>query len=1351
MQNAKERVEGMNQTVPLERITRTQSLPLTAEQYRLWFLSQLEPDSIHFNINLAFRIKGVLQSEILEKSLNEIVNRHDTLRTVFQNRGNEPEQIVLDKLCIPIQKVNLRRTQVEVRESQAITLMEEEIEKPFSLETGPLLSLSMYQLEDEDQLLLFKIHHIIADFVSLEKLIQELGFFYNAYVQGESGTLPPLPIQFVDYAHWQQQNMKGNVYQKQLKYWKEKLGYELPVLRMPLDRPRPVAMTHNGERMRMTIPADITTSLKGFSRKSGVTMFITMLAAYQTLLYRYTGQEDICVATSISSRNRPELQNLIGLLANTLVLRNNLEGDPTFAEVLKCTRKVAFGAFAHKDIPYEKLIEELQTERNMSHNPFFQTMLTYLTAQDEGDQPFEGVSMKTHDLQKKASALELSFTITEQNDELVCSMDFNTDLFNTDTIHRMLKQFLNLLQACVDNPQQPISEIRLLSETEEQQIIEKWSGRNKIKQLPEASVHELFSQKATSTPDAIALRFQDQQYTYRELDERSNQLANYLINKGLGPHKLVGICMERSLEMVVGLLGILKAGNAYVPIDQSYPQERKAFMVNNSGVELLLTIDSKAKSLSSEHCKVISINEEWELISQESREASKLKVKSEDLIYVIYTSGSTGKPKGVMVSHKGVVNHCFNIIDRFKLNHQDRVLQFTSISFDVAVQEIFPTLLTGATLVLWKDKYISEGREFLKWIGQEKISVLNMTTAYWSSLVADLKYERALLPSSLKLVIVGGEKVSPETYVTWKSVTDGKVRWINDYGLTETTITATMFEPDAEWYPNNVVPIGTPLDNVEIYILDNNQRAVPIGVYGELYIGGIGVAKGYWGRPELTKERFVVNPFSEYSDAKLYKTGDQARFLSDGTIEFLGRLDDQVKIRGYRIEMGEIEAAIEQFGMISQSIVVPFKLANGSTQLAGYVVLSDSAVKIDELRSFLKSRLPDYMVPSHYVVMDQIPLTVNGKVDEAALPKPELHAIKSKEYLAPRTPTEQIAVSIWTSLLDYPDIGVMDNFFEVGGNSLLATQVVLQAATKFECNVPLRILFEYPVLANWVAEIERMKLLEATKGSKLDSKKCIVKIQQKGEQTPLFFIHPVGGTVSCYFTLARQLGENQPFYAFQGHGFVDENSTLDSVEKMADHYLKEILEVQPEGPYRLGGWSMGGFIAYEIASKLKEDGHEVIQLAIIDSYLSKNKDATDDSILYNFIRQLAALPGKTISDSVISSWQELNLDHALLCKKLKEFGLVPLGTSNEYIRRLIDIYKITARAFHKYIPARLPKLDIANVQLFRAGDSPEEEGIWTELVTNLSLHQMIADHFSIVHHPELGDIINTHYSDVVKN
>ncbi len=1339
-------MEAMNQTVPLERISRKKSIPLTVEQYRLWFLSQMESESIQFNINLAYRISGELQSKTLEKSLNEIVKRHDTLRTVFQSKGNEPEQIILDKLWIPIQKIDLRETKVEDREAVAIDLLEEEIEKPFSLKTGPLISLSIYEMNEEDSFLVFKIHHIIADFVSLEKLIQELGFFYNSYIQGDKGEIPPLPIQYVDYANWQQKSMKGKVYQKQLKYWKEKLNGELPVLRMPLDRPRPVVMTHNGERMRMTIPAEITTDLKELSRKNGVTMFITMLAAYQTLLSRYTGQDDLCIGTSISSRNRPELENLIGLLANTLVLRNNLEGNPTFAEVLKRTRKVAFGAFAHKEIPYEKLIEELQTERNMSHNPFFQTMLTYLTAQDKENQPFQGLVMKTHNLQKKASALELSFTITEQNDELVCSMDFNTDLFNSDTIQRLLKHFLSLLQSCIENPQQPISEIRLLSETEEQQLLEKWSGRNKIKQLPDTSVHALFSQKAASTPDAVAVRFLNEQYTYRELDERSNQLANYLINKGLAPHKLVGISMERSLEMVVGLLGILKAGNAYVPIDPSYPQERKAYMVNNSEVEILLTLDSEGKGLDNEQCWIISINEEWDLIAKESRESSQLKVDSEDLIYVIYTSGSTGKPKGVMVSHKGVVNHCFNIIDRFKLNNQERVLQFTSISFDVAVQEIFPTLLAGATLVLWRDKYISGGREFLKWIGQERISVLNMTTAYWTSLVADLENELTLLPPSLKLVIVGGEKVSIETFLTWKDVTKGKVRWINDYGLTETTITATMFEPDVEWEPQNVIPIGTPLNNVEIYILDNNQTAVPIGVYGELYIGGKGVAKGYWGRPELTKELFVENPFSENSNDKLYKTGDQARFLPDGTVEFLGRSDDQVKIRGYRIEVGEVEAAIEQYSKVSQSIVVPFKQANGNTQLAGYIVVNDPEIRLDELRIFLKSRLPDYMVPSHYVLMEEIPLTVNGKVDEAALPKPELHVIKSKEYIAPRTPTEEIAVSIWTDLLDYPNLGIMDNFFEVGGNSLLATQVVYQAESKLGCIVPLKMLFEYPVLAEWVAEIERMKLLEASKSTKLDSEKCIVKIQQKGKKTPLFFIHPVGGTVSCYFTLARQLGEDQPFYAFQGHGFVNENSTIYTVEEMADQYIKEILEVQPVGPYRLGGWSMGGFIAYEITNKLKEAGHEVIQLVIIDSYLSKSINTTDESIFYNFIRQLSALSGKIISDSVISSWIDMN--HSSLYKELEAFGLVPLGTSTEYIRRLFDVYKSTARAFHQYKPSQRHKLEIPNVLLFRAEDSPEEEGLWTELVTNISLHQMIADHFSIVHHPKLGNIVNNHYSSV---
>ncbi|MBJ6360366.1 amino acid adenylation domain-containing protein [Paenibacillus sp. MAHUQ-46] len=1333
----------MNQEIVMERVSRNQSLPLSVEQYRLWFLSQLDPDSIHFNINMAFRIQGSLQEELFERSLNELVCRHESLRTVFHVRDQEPEQVILDQVYIPIAQTDLSHLPAEERELRAIDLMNEEIQQPFSLEAGPLLRARIYRLAAEERILLFTIHHIIADFSSLVKIIQELGVFYTAFINEKAPELPLLPLQFADYTYWQKVKMQGASYDKQLHYWREKLGGELPVLRMPVDRPHSPVMTHNGARLRITISPELTAELKALSRKSGVTLFNTLLAAYQTLLYRYTGQNDICIGTSISTRNKPELQDMIGMLVNNLVLRVNLAGEPTFAEVLKLARKTAFGAFAHQDIPYEKLIDELQSDRDRSRNPFFQTMLTHLHAPPSDVQSLPGVTIKRFEFNKKPSALELSFTITENQDVLEAVMDYNTDLFNGDTIERMLGHFQHLLQEVVLDPHRSILELPIISEAESQQILYNWSGKSRTRPLPEASVHDLFTRQASRTPEAVAIRFKNQQYTYRELDERSNQVAHYLIKKGLVRNQLVGICLDRSLELIVGLLGILKAGGAYIPLDPSYPQERLTYMLQNAQAPILITTGERKTRFEGESCSVIALDEEWKSIAQEPYTVPEGKANPNDLIYVIYTSGSTGTPKGVMVSHQGVVNHCFNIIDRFQLTPRDRVLQFTSISFDVAVQEIFPTLLAGSTLVLWKDKYLSEGGEFLAWIQQEEISVLNLTTAHWSNLVSDLKYERAELPSSLKLVIVGGEKVSYETFLTWRRLTAGQVRWINDYGLTETTITATMFEPDIKWQVDKVIPVGQPLNNVEIYILNHRLELVPTGVFGELYIGGAGLALGYLGQPNLSRNRFIQHPFSDDPNAKVFKTGDLARFLPDGNVEFLGRLDHQVKVRGYRIEIGEIEVQLQQYGKLAQSVVVPRTAANGEVRLAAYVVLGDSNARIEELKSFLKSRLPDYMVPSHYVVLDQIPLTVNGKVDTAALPKPELLASKDKEYLAPRTTSEATAVDIWRNLLENPAVGVLDNFFEVGGNSLLATQVVSQAKARFGCDIPLRYLFEYPVLADWAAQIDGIKL---ALHAQPESEPCMVKIQQKGEKNPLFFFHPVGGSITCYFTLTRQLGEDQPFYAFQSHKMVNSSLTPETIEEMANAYLQEILAFRPEGPYRLGGWSMGGFIAYEVARKLKEAGQEVIQLALIDSYLSKTTDASEETVLYHFIKQLAAVPGYTISDSILLSWKAIGLDRDSLYRELQALDLLPPGTTSEEVSRLFDVYMNTVQAFQKYNPGPREKLDIAHVQLFRAEDSHEQEGEWSRLVTNLSLHQVKADHFSIVHNAEVGRWI-----DIQKN
>ncbi|WP_138227057.1 non-ribosomal peptide synthetase [Paenibacillus algicola] len=1342
----------MKTDIVLERVSRKQPLPLSVEQYRLWFLSQLEPSSIHFNINAAFRMQGELAEELFEQSLNGIVARHESLRTVFEVRESVPEQVIRERVFIPIDLVDLSMLPKEEQEARAVELMNEEIQKPFSLETGPLLRAALFRLSEQERILLFTIHHIVADFGSLGKIVQELCQFYTAYIEGRAPELAPLPLHFADYAYWQAARVKENAYERQLSYWRDKLGGELPVLNMPLDRPRPPVMTHDGERRRITLSRELTEGVKQLSRSSGVTLFNTLLAAYHVLLYRYSGQEDLCIGTSISTRSQPELQDMIGMLVNNLVLRMDVSGNPSFTDVLKLSRKTCFAAFAHQDVPYEKLIDELQSERDRSRNPFFQTMLTFLHAPPLDVHALPGLTIRRFDFTKKPSALELSFTITENDGVLEAVMDYNSDLFRADTIGRMLEHFRQLLEAAVEDPGRGINELPMLSDRERHTILQEWSGASARTAPPEGTVQELFTRQAMLTQDATALIYRDQSLTYRELEERSNQLAHALLNRaggGEAPLERVALCLERSIEWIVTLLGVMKAGCAYIPLDPSYPSERLEYMLRHARADALIAdqgLLAASERLTDQGCRVIPLSALWDELSlQPVTPVSP--ASNSDLMYIMYTSGSTGKPKGVMVTHRNVASHCVQAMLKFQLQAGDRVLQFTSVGFDVAVQEIFPALLSGAALVLWKDKHIAEGGEFLAWLEKEKVSVLNVTTAHWSNLVTDLKNGAATIPGSLKLVIVGGEKVAYDTYQVWSRITAGKVRWINDYGLTETTITAAMFEPPAGWTSDTeLMPVGRPLGNTTIYILNDSMEPVPPGVYGELYIGGDGIAKGYWDQEELSKERFIPSPFPATSGENLFRTGDLARFLPDGLVEFMGRRDHQIKIRGFRVEPGEIEAQLSQYGKLSQYVVVPRMGPGGEYSLAAYIVLNEPTVTVGELRRFLQNRLPEYMVPSYYVVLSEIPLTVHGKVDIAALPKPERHAREERDYVAPRTPAEARAADIWAGVLGMSAVSITDSFFEIGGNSLLATQVMSQVKGQWGGSVPLRLLFEYPVLADWAEQLDRYMASEGQGTGSREEEGCLVKIQQKGEKTPLFFFHPVGGSISCYFTLSRQLGKAQPFYAFQSHGMIGSSDVPQTIEEMAEAYVSEILSVQPKGPYRLGGWSMGGFIAYEAARRLKAAGEEVVQLALIDSDLSKRSDATEEMVMYHFIKQLAAVPGHHISDDMLRSWQAQSLDREELCAELQALDLLPPGTPVEELNRLFAVYLGTVHAFQAYQPGLTPKLDVEQVQLFRAADSQEQEGVWSRLVSHLTLHQVQADHFSIVHHEDLGRWI-----DIPKN
>jgi len=1062
----------------LVRIPRKGKLPLSLSQQRLWFLNHLEPESTNYNIPFAVRLLGKLNLEAFKQSLNEIVRRHEAIRTVFRVYDGEPEQVILEEFELSIEVLNLRHLEEGDRQAESIRLIAHEARKPFDLANGPLLKVLMLRLEEEVYVVLLNIHHIVSDGWSTTLIIREMSALYESFCKGQPSPLLELPIQYADYSYWQRQRVQGEFLEEQINYWKDKLSGDLPILQLPTDRTRPPIMSHRGASLNFTIPEELNEKLKKFSHENSATLFMTLLAAYQTLLYRYSGQEDICVGSPVAVRNRPELEGMIGFLVNTLVMRTDLGGQPSFLQLLDRVRDVALGAYAHQEVPFEKLAEELQPERDMSRTLFFQAMFVLHNIPLMKRQRMSGLSMELEEFEKNDAQFDLTMSLMEHQGNLEGDLEYNTDVFDSSTMERFIKHYMILLEAILENPNQKIAKLKLLPNEERDLILHDWNKGVQIELPQTTSICHLIERQVEKNPHAIAVEWKDQRLTYGDLNERANKVANYLRKLGVGGGKLVAISVERSLEMVIGLLGILKAGGAYLPLDPAYPQERLAYMLKDSQAEVLLTQKHLKNRLPYFEGRVVLLDHDWTNIVKEPPTPCLTDVTDDHLMYVMYTSGSTGTPKGVMVSHKGVVNHNLAVIRKFDLTSHDRVLQFATVSFDIAVEEIFPTLITGATLVLWKDTYLAEGEEFLRWIDEESITVLNLPTAYWHGWVNDLALLGKSLPKSLRLVVVGGEKASAEVYATWSTLAGEELRWVNTYGPTETTVTATMFEPGPRWKAGKTIPIGRPLDNVEVYVLDAHMQPVPVGVPGELYIGGPGLAKGYLNLPDLTAERFLKNPFSVNMNTHLYKTGDVVRYLRDGNLEYVGRADNQVKIRGYRIELGEIEALLEQYPQVYKAIVVAREDVAGVKRIVGYLVGDTSTLDIGEVKNFLKARLPEYMIPSNWLLLEDLPLTPNGKVDLQALPYPENTLMDARDYIKPRNETEEVVAKIWGEMLNVQSLGVFDNFFEIGGHSLLATQVISRIKVVFQRLVPLSTLFEYPELADFAAQIEKFQKVD---------------------------------------------------------------------------------------------------------------------------------------------------------------------------------------------------------------------------------------------------------------------------------
>lgn len=1172
---------------PITPVSRDQELPLSFSQERMWFLNQFEPTGAAYNIPMAIRLTGPLNVTALAQSFNQVARRHEALRTTFPTVAGRPVQVIAPELLLELPVVNLQHLPPGRREAEARQRATAQAQKPFDMAAGPLLRLALFRLDANDHVLLVNMHHIISDAWSVSLLWQELTSLYLSFSTGESPQLPPLPVQYADFANWQRQWLRGDILAGQLAYWQRQLAGAPLILELPTDRPRPTRRTYRGAAQTLPLPKPLLEALRVLSRQEDATLFMLLLAAFKLLLYRYTGQPDILVGTPIANRHWLAIEGLIGTFVNTLVLRSNLAGNPTFLQLLKQVRDTALDAYAHQDLPFEQLVEALQPNRELSHTPLVQVTFNVINTPLPLAQ-LPDLTWRVFEFDRGASQFDLTLSLVDTPQVQLMAMEYNTDLFDSSTIDRLLGQFKHLLEAIIANPEQRLSDLPLLTDAERQRLLVNWNNTSAALPPPDLALHHLFEAQAERTPNAVAVVFEERQLTYRDLNHRANQLAHYLQSLGVGPETLVGLCVERSIEMVVGLLGILKAGAAYVPLDPEYPPERLAFMLNDAGAPVLLTQERLLPRLPSHQSRAICLDTDWSRIASQSVASPNIKTGGDHLAYIIYTSGSTGRPKGAMISHRAICNHMLWMQSALPLSETDRVLQKTPFSFDASVWEFYAPLMTGARLVMAPPGAHQDSAYLVSLIAQQQITILQLVPSLLEAILDEAGIGEC---HHLRRVFCGGEALPVALQARFFSRL--KAHLYNLYGPAEATIDTTCWacRPDDS---RASVSIGRPIANAQVYLLDAYLQPVPVGVPGDLYIGGAGLGRGYLNRPELTAEKFIPHPFATQPGARLYKSGDLGRYLPDGSIEFLGRVDQQVKLRGFRIEPGEIESVLGQHPAVKKAAVIVRENSSQDKRLVAYIIPTPkNLASAGELAGFLQDKLPDYMVPSAFVMVDALPLSPSGKLNRAALPEPDRsHLLVDGAPLLARTPTEELLTRIWGQVLRLEQVGVHDNFFDLGGHSLLAVQVFARIEQELGLSLPVATLFQAPTIAR-LAQLIRQNNADTPASS-------LVAIQPQGAKPPFFCVHGLGGGVLDYADLARYLGPEQPFYGLQERALTTNQDPFAAIEEMAAHYIHQIQTLQPNGPYFIGGYCYGGTVAFEMARQLRAMGQPVALLAIMD-------------------------------------------------------------------------------------------------------------------------------------------------------
>ncbi len=1163
----------------IERRKTSGPSPVSFAQEQLWFLNQLAPGSPVYNVVDVVRFNGPYNAAAIKKTLNELVRRHEVLRTVFFYGDARPLQNVLPGVELSFKEIDLSAFAAgEEQQREWKRVVKEEGRKPFDLSRAPLFRVAIVHLGPREHKLLLTIHHIIADEWSMELMHDEITQLYDAFSQGRPSPLAELPIQYADFAAWQREWLTGDALKRQESYWKKELAGAPTVLELPTDKPRLAAQSFNGAIESFKLPRDLSDQLKTLSREQQATLFMLLEAGFATLLHRYTGQEDILVGTPISGRTHSETEKLFGYFLNTVVLRAQFNDRMNFRALLQQVRERAVGAYAHPDLPFDRLVADLAPERDPSRSPVFQVM--FVLHNPDGVSEVSQAS-GNRDLSTGTAKFDLTLVLSETPDGLEGMFEYNTDLFAGATIQRMCGHYARLLESITEDPEQSIAKLTMLPSAERAQVVTGWNQTAANFEGMDSCLHELFAEQAARTPEQTALVFEQKRMTYGELNRRANQLAHHLRGLGVGPEILVGLYMERSLEMIVGILGILKAGGAYVPMDPAYPKERIGYILEDSKAPIVVTQKSVVDELPSFTGKAICLDSDWPQIETQSGENPVSGAKSENLAYVLFTSGSTGRPKGVALEQRCAVSFVQWGKHVFTPAQLEGVLFATSVCFDLSVFEIFVTLAAGGKIIIAPDVL-----QLPNLPAKNEITLINTVPSAISELL-----RVGGVPDSVKTVNLAGEPLSDslaaEIYASTQ--VDGVY---NLYGPTETTTysTYTLVPRGA------AVTVGKPIANTQVYIVDSLRKPVPIGVPGELYIAGAGVARGYYGRADLTSERFVPDPFSGKPGARMYRTGDVCIWLADGDIRYVGRADHQVKLRGFRIELGEIEAAMEKHAAVRKAFAMVREDKPGMKRLVAYFETKKDSAPAESaaLRDQLKKVLPEYMVPTIFIPLERLPLTPNGKIDRKALPLPDDQpTAAAADSAAPRDAIEQMLCQIWAKVLNVKRIGLNDNFFDLGGHSLLAVRIVAEVEKLFGTRLPLATLLQAPTVAE-LAEILRKKNWTPRWSS-------LVPIRPGGSRPPLFLMHSHGGNVIEYYPLANQLDPDQPVYALQTRGLDGKIVKGLSMEEMAESYLEEIRSFQPEGPYYLGGFCLGGSLAMIAAQQLVEAGQEVALVIMIQT------------------------------------------------------------------------------------------------------------------------------------------------------